>query len=726
MGQSYSYVSTVYPDFLPNFTAYFIKKSNMTMNQEEQNHSDGESQPSLFKGFRDTCPHAVTWDEVFRLLTSGELKESTERFRYFQSHGLENDARLVKSSAPGITPAVQCSGGRRMEQISGYTRFSLGDFDHIPPEDVQRCLALLRTDEHAFLVYITFSGEGLRIIFPADDVTSYSETFRQGNEYFAALIGHEYDPQCKNPGRLSSLCHDPEAFYNPHALPLHILPKPKPRPADKPATRRTCHAVLKDAEGAVLAELEKWGYRYEAGRHNEYISRAAYLLNRYGVDEKEALAWALVRFADYGASQVEPAVCSCYRQTAEHGTIPLPTAAGANGKGGRKFASMEEIENFLTSQARFRHNVITNQCEVAMGEDKHFCQLTDRDVNTLWKRLNTEIGRVYVKDLQNIINSEYVPLFRPFPAYLESLPLWDGVTDYIGRLAATVHVKGDQACFAEYFRKWFVGIIATLMVEDTVNHEILVLIGNQGIYKTTWFHYLLPPALRRYFYAKTNSNRMDKDDKLTLSEFALVCFEEIDGLRPSDLNQLKAMTTLPKINERPSYGHYKEQRPHIASFCGTGNSLQFLTDPTGNRRWLPFEVESIDNPYECPVNYEGVYSQAHALWKGGFNHWFEKEDIARLAEHNRDFEAPLLEEELIRSYYRRPLLGEQPKFVTTARILERINAAIRQPLSPVKIGMVMKKLGFEAIRSGGLRGYLLVACTPDEIGKLPDDSQSAF
>lgn len=64
-----------------------------------------------------------------------------------------------------------------------------------------------------------------------------------------------------------------------------------------------------------------------------------------------------------------------------------------------------------------------------------------------------------------------------------------------------------------------------------------------------------------------------------------------------------------------------------------------------------------------------------------------------------------MEEELIRSYYRRPLLGEQPKFVTTARILEHINAAIR---------------------SDGLRGYLLVACTPDEIGKLPGYSHLAF
>ena len=64
-------------------------------------------------------------------------------------------------------------------------------------------------------------------------------------------------------------------------------------------------------------------------------------------------------------------------------------------------------------------------------------------------------------------------------------------------------------------------------------------------------------------------------------------------MRPAELNQLKAMVTMPYVNERAAYGRNKERHPHIASFCGTGNNVQFLTDPTGNRRWLPFEVSQI-------------------------------------------------------------------------------------------------------------------------------------
>lgn len=46
-------------------------------------------------------------------------------------------------------------------------------------------------------------------------------------------------------------------------------------------------------------------------------------------------------------------------------------------------------------------------------------------------------------------------------------------------------------------------------------------------------------------------------------------------MRPAELNQLKAMVTMPYVNERAAYGRNKERHPHIASFCGTGNNVQF-------------------------------------------------------------------------------------------------------------------------------------------------------
>ena len=85
--------------------------------------------------------------------------------------------------------------------------------------------------------------------------------------------------------------------------------------------------------------------------------------------------------------------------------------------------------------------------------------------------------------------------------YLDHLPPWDG-NDHILGMSVSVSVKGEvaeQMLFADYLKKWLVGMVAGWVDPQVVNNVILVLIGEQGSYKTTWFNYLLPPDLRQYF-----------------------------------------------------------------------------------------------------------------------------------------------------------------------------------------------------------------------------------
>ena len=266
-------------------------------------------------------------------------------------------------------------------------------------------------------------------------------------------------------------------------------------------------------------------------------------------------------------------------------------------------------------------------------------------------------------------------------------------------------------------KKWLVAMVAAWISPDVVNNVILVLIGEQGAYKTTWFNYLLPPQLKHYFYTKTNANRMSKDDLLTLTQYALVCCEELDTMRPAELNQLKATVTMTSIDERAAYAHYHEHRKHIASFCGTGNNPQFLSDPTGNRRWLPFEVESIVSPRDHPFPYEGIYSQALALYKSGFQYWFTKEEIVLLNSHNRKFEAPHLEQELVDLFFRKPLDHEHGEFMSVARALQIISSGISQKLSAVNVGRAFVDLGFKRVRTCTCRGFIVVSRTGDEINE---------
>ena len=386
------------------------------------------------------------------------------------------------------------------------------------------------------------------------------------------------------------------------------------------------------------------------------------------------------------------------------------------------YATVEDIQRFLEDRVVLRFNVVTRRVEYRIPsgwteEGGGWTEITDRLLNSLWSEMMQQ-KPVRVQDMQRVIESDFVPEYNPFRFYLENLPRWDGRSDFLLELSASVLVKGDveeQLLFARYLKKWLVGMVAAWVDDTVVNNVILILIGEQGSYKTTWFNYLLPPPLRQYFYTKTNANRMGRDDLLTLAQYALVCCEELDSMRPSELNQLKAAVTMPSIDERAAYARYHEHRQHIASFCGTGNNVQFLSDPTGSRRWLPFEVDSILSPRENPFNYDGIYSQAYALYRQGFQYWFSREEVLRLSEHNRQFETPRLEKELVMQYFRKPADNETGEFISVALALQIVGANITQKLNTVVLGRAFVELGFRKKTYQNVRGYVVVRRSAEEM-----------
>ena len=396
------------------------------------------------------------------------------------------------------------------------------------------------------------------------------------------------------------------------------------------------------------------------------------------------------------------------------------------------YASVEDIQQFLSDRVLMRYNLVTHQTEVHwltdFGDDlqqiPQWERINDRIENTLWKELSKE-KPVRMRDLQYVIGSDYVPAYHPFRFYLEHLPPWtEEQGDNIMELSLSVNVKGDsdeQFLFAEYLKKWLVAMVASWMDDRVVNNVMLVLIGPQGAYKTTWFAHLLPPQLREYFYTKTNSGMVSKDDLLTLSQYGLMCWEELDSMQLKELNKLKAVMTMPSINERAPYARYHENRPHLASFCGTGNSVQFLSDTTGTRRWLPFEIESIESPLSSPFDYDGIYSQAYALYQQGFRYWFDKPEIERLQRHNEAYETSRTEHELVFWYFSPPRKGEDGEFMPVGMAMQIVSANISQKINKEMMGHAFIDLGFERKTYRNVRGYIVVRRTPDEISRMRND-----
>ena len=652
-----------------------------------------------------------------------------------------------KSEAPLFAVAVLFEGGKGQGNIKKLTQLSLVDFDHVFDESNTNrtgvnteeantnfsnntnlsMLEALRElkrkiceDSHTLLCYITMSGNGVRVIYRFEMPADYSSAFAMGNDYYERLCGKEADPQCKNITRLSGLAYDPEVYFNPDAIAFTVEEISKFQKQQKTESKESkqLKRIEEYYQKVIAPKLLHDGFVFEPGKHNEHVMRAGYMLAQKRYARKTAMKWALAKFSAYDGT--EQVFNSCFDAYAVPGAKPRQNGGSDGGGKAARFASVEEIKNFLDGHVKLRFNEITMRVEYLSSS--RWLPINDRKVNSLWAEMSL-VCRVNKQDLFSVIDSDYVKSFHPFREYLEGLPQIsqipaDDSPDPIRELANSVRVKGGEEAQIRWYlclRKWLVAMVAAWLEDDVVNNVILVLIGEQGAYKTTWFSNLLPPLLRQYFYVKTNANRLSKDDLLTLAMYGLVCCEELDTMRPSELNQLKAAVTMPSIDERAAYAHYHEHRQHIASFCGTGNNIQFLTDSTGNRRWLPFEVESIRSPREHPFDHDGIFAEAYALYKSGFRYWFTKDEVQEQNTRNVVFETPRLEWELVDLYFRKPLEGENGEFMTVARAMQIISCGISQKLSSTNVSRAFTDLGFKRVRTNRSRGFLVICRTAEEI-----------
>lgn len=730
------------------------------------------SNPSRFHSLRDTRPEPTTWQVLFKEITNSTHTAATRHYRAHLATLSDIEAtgdaqqleqwKLTKSNLknaqPAFIPSVLLEGGRTYAHVKGFTGFIMVDIDGIPPERFAAILTLVKEDIHSFLVYITISGCGIRVISHVEGgVTkaNYRMVWEWVNDHYARLCGVEIDGQCKNATRMSVLCHDPEALLRPEASSFHTSGM---KPREKPKRGTAVTVTAERAYKIIRAQLEEEGIAYAPSSYNDYVSRCFYHTNRYGVPQADAEAWALRTFPDYPREQLLPIVKSCYSLTMEFNTVPLPRSVRKKEKendSSHKKATVEEMEEFINGYMKFRMNMLTHQIETQLIADAytdrpeasacHWQRLTDHIENSLWCAMQHHGMAVNLNELHTLLGSDFVKEYHPLKEYLDGLPPWDGETDYIDRLAAMVHVKESPHSplqqdksrerndlsetpvrFADILKRWMVSMIAAALNETVVNQVILTLIGRQGSYKTSFMQHILPPVLSEYYTTKSNSSRMTKDDLFTMTENLVINLEEIDTMPPSELNQLKAMVTQRYVDERRAYGRNKVHLPHVASFVATGNNLQFLTDDTGNRRWLPFEVEDIDSPWEADIPYEGIYSQTYALYQDvNFRYWFTDKEIQQLRGHVQQFEVPRPEYELILTYYRKPVGLERGVYTTSSQIIGRFgNTSLR--LSLQKVGRAMRELGFRQVKASNANYWVVVERTTEEVQHLlPAEAEQA-
>ena len=463
------------------------------------------------------------------------------------------------------------------------------------------------------------------------------------------------------------------------------------------------------------AELQKAGVTYGEGNRNNYLYRLACKLNSLGVPE-EVTKEKLIVYLNLPEKEISATIHSAYAgHRDEHGSRLKEQRKK------RTSASREEqagqIEEYLKTHYRLRYNVITRRLESAPAEGGTYEPLEDYAENSIFRDLCNQGFRCTHKNLGYLLRSDFVERFNPFHTYLESLPAWDGTTDHIDRLAATVTESGTEDDNAEWradFKRWFVAMVASWERPEAVNQIALILVGKQGVYKTTWITSLLPPELRNYLYSGPFNPR-DKDHILNLSRCALINCEELEELSGERLNRFKSILTQNATNERAAYGRNTEYNVRCASFAGSTNQTELICDPTGMRRWLIASVEQIVSPFTVPVDYAGVYAQAYALQKGGFRYWSDAADVRRMNARNEAFEMKTVEEELVATWYRHPLAGEPYKLLSAGDVLQRLSGIVRVPITKTNVSKALRRMGYQLHKYGGLNKYAMIELTNMEV-----------
>ena len=362
-----------------------------------------------------------------------------------------------------------------------------------------------------------------------------------------------------------------------------------------------------------------------------------------------------------------------------------------------------EIETYLRTHYAFRYNTVLGRTEYRSYKDagSRFTKVGRYEINSLRRKLDFDVGIVTSSDnLYSIIESSFSPRINPIQEYFKRLPSVDISSNSsfslkaIPELASCVVVRNSDK-WLQYLAKWLVAVVANAMDDrECRNHTCLVMTGEQGKFKTTFLDLLCPPALHGYSY--TGKIYPQEKDTLTYIGQNLIVNidDQLKALNKRDENELKNLITCPMVKYRMPYDKYVEEHPHLASFVASVNGNDFLTDPTGSRRFLPFEVLSIDIEKAKRISMDNVYAEAKALLKSGFRYWFDDDEIAELYRESEDFQVQTAEMELLLRCFEKPTEDESYSLMTTTEILTYLGIYTHQPLVAKGMGEALKKAGY--------------------------------
>ena len=571
----------------------------------------------------------------------------------------------------------------------------------------QTYLAFMGSSGHSVKIWVRFTRPDKSLPKNREEAEIFqAHAYRKAVSLYQPILSCSIE--LKNPA-LEQFCrqtYDPELYYNPDSTIMYMR-QPMEMPSEttyqeavqaetSPFKRlipgydslETLSALFEVALNKAcqsLSELQPGIYPRSDEDLKPLLVQLAENCFQAGIPEEETARWAIAHL---------------YRQKKEfliRQTVQsVYTIAKGFGKKSPLSAEQElelRTEEFMQRRYEFRYNTMTTVTEYR--ERNTFCfyfrPLSSRVRNSIAMNARLEGLSLWDRDVVRYLDSDRIPIFNPIEGFLFGLDVrWDG-HDRIRELAARVPCNNRH--WADLFYRWFLNMVAHWRQTDRkyANCTVPLLVGPQAYRKSTFCRSLLPPELQAYYTDRIDfSNK--RDAEISLNRFALINMDEFDQNRVNQQAFLKHILQKPIVNVRRPHGTATQEMRRYASFIGTSNHKDLLTDTSGSRRYI---VVDVTGPIDCsPIDYEQLYAQAmHDLYKGE-RYWFDPEDEKVMNESNQEFQVMPIAEQLFHEYFRAATEGEECEQFLAIEILEQVQHDSKIRVSDcniIQFGRILQK-----------------------------------
>lgn len=205
--------------------------------------------------------------------------------------------------------------------------------------------------------------------------------------------------------------------------------------------------------------------------------------------------------------------------------------------------------------------------------------------------------------------------FHPIRDYIKSLE-WDG-EKRIDKLLIEYFGAKDNEYSRQAIRKTLVACVARVFDPGVKFDLVLTLVGDQGTYKSTFVKKLGMQWFSDTFMTVHGKEALEQIQGAWIIEMA-----ELSGLRKAEVESVKHFISKQEDTFRPAYARTTETYLRQCVFIGTTNNSDFLRDPSGNRRFIPIDV----NKERCTKSVikhltqkeiDMIWAEAYILYKKG-------------------------------------------------------------------------------------------------------------